>query len=146
MEEHGGPVRVGSDWVGSEREGRHSRLGIGSLVIAVLTTVLIVALFVVLFAAGGQLLGGANPQEVTPQDMQRNLEDSPGTAGVLGVVGFGILASPLLYLLGAALGVAGLVQRRRKRLFAVLGTVFNAAIFFGLLLLAVLLAVVGTTM
>jgi hypothetical protein len=78
--------------------------------------------------------------------MQRNLEDSPGTAGVLGVVGFGILASPLLYLLGAALGVAGLVQRRRKRLFAVLGTVFNAAIFFGLLVLAVLLAVVGTTM
>ena len=140
MEEQGGPVRVGS-----EREDRHSRLGIASLVIAVLTTVLIVVLFVVLFAAGGQLLGGADPSQVTPEDIQRNLEDSPGTAGVLGVVGLGIVASPLLYLLGAALGVAGLIQRQRKRLFAVLGTVANAAIFLVLLVLAVLLAVVGTT-
>lgn len=140
MEEHDGPVRVGS-----ERENKHSRLGVASFVMAVLTTMLIVVLFVVIFAAGGQLLGGANPQEITPQDLQRNLEDSPGTAGVLGVAGFGLAASPLLYLLGAALGIAGLIQKRRKRLFAVLGTVFNAAIFLGLLLIVVLLAVVGTT-
>ena len=140
MEEQGGPVRVGS-----ERESKHSRLGVASFVIAVLTTALIVALFVVIFAAGGQLLGGENPQDVTPQDLQQNLEDSPGTAGVLGVAGFGLAASPLLYLLGAALGIAGLIQKRRKRLFAVLGTVFNAAIFLGLIVIVVLLAVVGTT-
>ena len=140
MEEQGGPVRVGS-----ERENRHSRLGIASLVIAVLTTVLIVVLFAVIFNAAGQLLGGVDPQSVTPQDLQRNLEDSPGTTGVLGVAGFGLLATPVLYLLGLALGVAGLIQKSRGRLFAVLGTISNALIFLGLILLVLFLVVVGTT-
>ena len=140
MEEQGGPVRVGS-----ERENRHSRLGIASLVIAVLTTVLIVVLFAVIFNAAGQLLGGVDPQSVTPQDLQRNLEDSPGTTGVLGVAGFGLIATPVLYLLGLALGVAGLIQKSRGRLFAVLGTISNALIFLGLILLVLFLVVVGTT-
>jgi hypothetical protein len=140
MEEHGGPTRV------SEERGGQSRLGIASFVIAVLTTLLFVVLLVVIFNAGEQLLGGANPQEVTPQDLQRNLEDSPGTAGVLGVAGFGLVATPLLYLLGAALGIAGLVQKRRGRLFAVLGTIFNGLVFLGLLALVLFLVVVGTTL
>jgi hypothetical protein len=139
MEEHGGPTRVTAD-----RSGQ-SRMGIASFVIAVLTTVLFVVLLVVIFSAGGQLLGGADPQEVTPQDMQRNLEDSPGTAGVLGVAGFGLAATPILYLLGAALGIAGLIQKRRGRLFAVLGTIFNGLVFLGLLALVLFLVVVGTT-
>lgn len=140
MEEHGGPVRVGS-----ERENRHSRLGIASFVIAVLTTVLFVVLLVVIFSAAGQLLGGVDPQNVTPQDLERNLQQSPGTTGVLGVAGFGLVASPFLYLLGAALGIAGLIQKRRKRLFSVLGTVANGVIFLGLLALVLFLVVVGTT-
>lgn len=140
MEEQGGPVGVGS-----ERENRHSRLGIASSVIAVLTTVLIVVLFVVIFNAAGQLLGGADPQSVTPQDLQRNLENSPGATGVLGVAGFGLVATPLLYLLGLALGVAGLIQKRRGRLFAVLGTISNGLIFLGLLILVLFLVVIGTT-
>lgn len=140
MEEHGGPVRVGS-----ERENRHSRLGIASFVTAVLTTVLFVVLLVVIFSAAGQLLGGVDPQNVTPQDLERNLQQSPGTTGVLGVAGFGLVASPFLYLLGAALGIAGLIQKRRKRLFSVLGTVANGVIFLGLLALVLFLVVVGTT-
>ncbi|QIN82352.1 hypothetical protein GBA63_06565 [Rubrobacter tropicus] len=140
MEERGGPVRVGS-----ERENKHSRLGVASFVIAVLTTVLFIVLLVVIFGAAGQLLGNEDPQSVTPQDLQQNLEESPGTTGVLGVAGFGLVASPFLYLLGAALGTAGLIQKRRKRLFAVLGTVANGVIFLGLLALVLFLVVVGTT-
>jgi hypothetical protein len=140
MEEHGGPTRV------SEGRSGRSRLGIASLVIAVLTTVLLVVLLVVISNAAGQLLGNADPQNVTPQDLQRNLEESPGTTGVLGVAGFGLAATPLLYLLGAALGVAGLVQKRRGRLFAVLGTVSNGLILLGLLVLILFLVVVGTTL
>ncbi len=139
MEEHGGPTRVTA-----ERSGQ-SRLGIASFVIAVLTTVLFVVLLVVTFIVGGQLLGGVDPQEVTPQDLERNLEDSPGTAGVLWVAGFGLVATPILYLLGAALGIAGLIQKRRGRLFAVLGTISNSLIFVGLLALVLFLVVVGTT-
>lgn len=135
--EHGGPTRVTA-----ERSGQ-SRLGIASFVIAILTTVLLVVLFVVIFNAAGQLLGNADPQNVTPQDLQRNLEDNPGATGLLGVAGFGLAATPLLYVLGAALGIAGLVQKRRGRLFAVLGTVFNGLILLGLLVLILFGAVLG---
>lgn len=137
--EHGGPTRVTA-----ERSGQ-SRLGIASFVIAILTTVLFVVLFVVIFSAAGQLLGNTDPQNVTPQDLQRNLEESPGTTGVLGVAGFGLAATPVLYLLGAALGIAGLIQKQRGRLFAVLGTIFNGLVFLGLLVLVLFLVVVGTT-
>ncbi len=140
MEEHGGPTRVTA-----ERSGQ-SRLGIASSVIAVLTTVLFVVLLVVIFNAAGRLLGDADPQGVTPQDLQRNLEQNPGTTGVLGVAGFGLAATPLLYLLRAALGIAGLVQKHRGRLYAVLGTVSNGLIFLGLLVLVLFLVVVGTTL
>ncbi len=140
MEEHGGPTRVTAE------RGGQSRLGIASSVIAVLTTVLFVVLLVVIFNAAGRLLGDADPQGVTPQDLQRNLEQNPGTTGVLGVAGFGLAATPLLYLLGAALGIAGLVQKQRGRLYAVLGTVSNGLIFLGLLLLVLFLVVVGTTL
>jgi hypothetical protein len=138
MEEHGGPTRVTA-----ERSGQ-SRMGIASFVIAILTTVLLVVLLVVVFNAAGRLLEGADPQSVTPQDLQRNLEQNPGSTGVLGVAGFGLAATPLLYILGAALGIAGLVQKRRGRLFAVLGTVSNALILLGLLILILFGALVGT--
>ncbi len=137
MEQHDGPTRVTA-----ERSG-HSRMGIASLVIAVLTTVLLVLLLVVISNAAGQLLGNADPQNVTPQDLQRSLEENPGSTGVLGVAGFGLVLTPFLYLLGIALGIAGLVQKRRGRLFAVLGTVFNALILLGLLILILFGAVVG---
>lgn len=136
--EHGGPTRVTA-----ERDGQ-SRLGIASFVIAILTTVLLVVLFVVIFNAAGQLLGNADPQSITPQDLQRNLEDNPGATGLLGVAGFGLAATPLLYVLGAALGIAGLVQKRRGRLFAVLGVIFNGLILLGLLVLILFGAVLGT--
>ena len=129
MEEHGGPTRVTT-----ERSGQ-SRMGVASFVIAILTTVLLVVLLVVVFNAAGRLLEGADPQSVTPQDLQRNLEQNPGSTGVLGVAGFGLVATPLLYILGAALGIAGLVQKHRGRLFAVLGTVSNVLILLGLLIL-----------
>ena len=129
MEEHGGPKRVTA-----ERSGQ-SRMGVASFVIAILTTVLLVVLLVVVFNAAGRLLEGADPQSVTQQDLQRNLEQNPGSTGVLGVAGFGLAATPLLYILGAALGIAGLVQKHRGRLFAVLGAVSNVLILLGLLIL-----------
>ena len=137
MEEHGDPTRVTA-----ERSGQ-SRMGIASFVIAILTTVLLVVLLMVVFNAAGRLLEGTDPQSVTPQDLQRNLEQNPGSTGVLGVAGFGLAATPLLFILGAALGIAGLVQKRRGRLFAVLGTVSNALILLGLLVLILFGALVG---
>lgn len=128
MEEHGGPERV------SERRGQ-SRMGIASFVLAVLAILCIVVAVVLIVAFGGQVIG-ADPQSVTPQDLQRNLENSPGATAALGIAGFGFAASPLLFLLGLALGIAGLIQGRRKKLFAGLGTAVN---LLGLLAIAGLL-------
>jgi hypothetical protein len=106
--EHGGPVRVGS-----ERENRHSRMGIASFVISILAAVI-----------GASAFGDVqDPQSIDPQSLQ----DSPALAG-LAAVGLGILGSIAFYLLGLVLGVAGIIQRRRKRLFAVLGAVFNGIV------------------
>jgi hypothetical protein len=138
MEENGDPSRVSAG-----RSGQ-SRMGIASLVIAVLTTVLLVVLLVVAFNTAGNLLGGADPSSVTREDLQRNLENNPGAGGVLGVAGFGLAVTPVLYLLGAALGIAGLVQKRRGRLLAIFGTVSNGLILLGLLLLVVFGAVLTT--
>lgn len=128
--EHGGPVRVGS-----EREDRHSRMGIASFVIFILATVLVVTLFIIAAVIGASAFGNVqDPQSIDPQSLQ----DSPALAG-LAAVGLGILGSIAFYLLGLVLGIAGVIQRRRKRLFAVLGAVFNGII----MLLVVGLVVFG---
>lgn len=127
MEEHGGPVRVGS-----ERENKHSRLGIWSFILAILATLLLVVAFVIIFAVGSQFAEGANPQGLSQQEVQQFFENSPGSGVALVVAVVGLLASPLLYLLGAILGIAGVVQGRRKRLFAVIGLVLNGLAFLAI--------------
>ena len=127
--EHGGPVRVGG-----ERENTHSRMGIASFVIAIFTTVVILALFVASFAIVSSEFGNVqDPQSLDPQSLQ----DSPAFAW-LTLVGLGILGCLLLYLAGLALGVAGIVQRRRKKLFAVLGAVGNGVVLLGFVALILL--------
>jgi formate hydrogenlyase subunit 3/multisubunit Na+/H+ antiporter MnhD subunit len=128
MEEHGGPERVG-------RRGQ-SRMGIASFVLGVLATLLIVLGIVIVLAFTGDVVG-TNPQNLTPEDLQRNLENSPGATAALGIAGFGFFLSPLLHLIGLALGIAGLIQRRRKKLFSWLGTALNG---IALLLISGLLA------
>ncbi len=99
-------------------------MGIASFVIAILTTVLVVILVVVAGVVGASALENVqDPQNVDPQSLQ----DSPALAG-LALVGLGMLACVAFYLLGLALGVAGIVQRRRNRLFGVLGTIFNGVV------------------
>ncbi|MGI8909607.1 MAG: hypothetical protein ACR2JR_03505 [Rubrobacteraceae bacterium] len=102
------------------RESRHSKLGVTSLVIAILATVGIVALFVIAALVGASAFGGTNPQTLDPQSIQ----NSPAFAG-LALVGIGFLVCIILYFVGLVLGLVGIFQRRRKRLFAILGTVAN---------------------
>ncbi len=116
-----------------ERQG-HSKLGISSVIIAVLATFVIVILFIIAGSVASTLFEGQDPAAIDPQSLQNSPE-----ATSLAIAGFGILGSFLLYLLGLILGVAGIFQGRKKRLFGILGTVLN-----GLVLLAVgLLFVVG---
>lgn len=132
--EHGGPVRVGG-----ERESAHSRMGIASLVIAIVATVVILGLFVASLAVVSSEFGNVqDPQSLDPQTLQ----DSPAFAW-LTLIGLGILGCLLLYLVGLALGIAGVIQRRRKKLFAVLGTVGNGVVLLAFVALIVLGLAIG---
>jgi hypothetical protein len=96
-------------------EPKHSGLGIASFVMGLIFGLI---LFV--------LIGIAGVQEVSnPGGMDEN---SP-FAMVLGLL---LLGALLMNLVGAALGLAGVLQKNRRKIFAVLGLVFN------------LLAVLGT--
>lgn len=64
-------------------------------------------------------------------------EKSPAAVGL----GLLLIGSVILGIVGAGLGIAGLIQADRKKLFAVLGLVFNAlAVLFvgGLIVLGLL--------
>ena len=102
------------------QESRHSKTGLTSLVIAIPTTVGIVVLFVIRAIIGASTLSGTDPQSLDP----RSLQDSPAFAG-FALVGLGFLVCLIMYFVGPVLGLVGVFQRRRKRLFAILGTVAN---------------------
>ena len=114
----------------------HSRMGVTAFIIAILATVVIVVLVIVTGTLTAQALQGIDPQGASPQEVQQRLQDSPAAMG-LALAGIGIFVCLFLYLLGLGLGIAGLIQAQRRRLFAVLGTIFNggAVIVFVFLLL-----------
>lgn len=123
---------------GVEERWGHTRMGIASVVIAVLATVLIVVLIIVVGSVATSMFQGQDPATIDPQSVQ----DSPEAAG-LAAAGFGILGGFLLYFVGLVLGVAGIFQRRKKRLFGILGAVFNGLVLLAILLLIVLSLFLG---
>jgi len=58
-------------------------------------------------------------------------KESP-EAAVLGVIGCGIIAAALLYLVGIGLAIGGLCQRNRHKVFPVLGLVLNIVFLLGI--------------
>ncbi len=123
---------------GAARENAHSRMGVASFVIGILATVVLVALFV----AGGVVAASAfenvDPQTLDPESVQ----DSPAFVG-LALIGVGVLGCLVLFVVGLGLGIAGLMQRTRKRLFSALGTALNGLILAAMVVLFALGSVVG---
>ena len=128
------------EYGGGGADGRlgHTRMGIASVIIAVLATVLIVILVIVAGSVATSLFQGQDPAAIDPQ----SLENSP-EATSLAIVGFGVLGSFLLYFVGLGLGVAGIFQRRKKRIFGILGAVFNGLVLLAVVMLFVVAFVVG---
>jgi hypothetical protein len=52
-------------------------------------------------------------------------------APVVVMLGLGIIGGVLFAVVGAGLGIAGIVQKNRKKLFATLGLIFNALAVLG---------------
>lgn len=95
---------------------RHSGLGITSFIVAILVGLIEVG-----------IIGAASIAEVKNPGVL-NEESQWAMAAGLGMCG-GIL----LALVGAGLGIAGLMQSQRYKVFAILGLVFNSAIILGMI-------------
>ncbi|QIN79440.1 hypothetical protein GBA65_13995 [Rubrobacter marinus] len=116
-------------------------MGIASFVLGVVAVVAIILLVVLAPILFSSALGDVNPQDLNPQEIN---QDSPVVV-VAGLIGLGFLVSVLLTLLGLGLGIAGLVQRRRRKLFAAIGTALNGLVVLGVVALVVLsFALAGT--
>jgi mannose/fructose/N-acetylgalactosamine-specific phosphotransferase system component IIC len=93
---------------------KHSGLGIASFAVAILSGIEIFAMIAV-----ATYLAARSPEQFG--------EESPQAI----ILGLGIFAGMGLAAIGACLGIAGLTQPNRIKLFAILGLVFNAVVFVG---------------
>ena len=105
---------------------KHSGVGLASFIMAILTGLAILALFV-----------WAGYMQVTDPAAVENENDPRMIA-----IGVGFMACLLLVLVGIALGIGGVLQTDRKKLFGILGLVLNGLI----VLLTVGLIVLGLAM
>lgn len=100
---------------------KHSGLGIASFVLALLSGLMIVVVVVIAGVIEASTPGG--------------MDEQSGEAIAIGLSLFAFLGGALVSL---GLGVAGLIQGGRKKLFAVLGTVFSGlALLFTLALFVI---------
>lgn len=99
-------------------EQKHSGLGIASFILSLVCGLMIFVLFVV-----------AGVIEVsTPGGM-----DEKSAAAI--IIGLLIFLDFFILLVAIGLGIGGLIQKERKRLFAILGLVFSIGILFTTMLL-----------
>jgi hypothetical protein len=94
---------------------RHSGLGIASFVVSMLGGP---AMFLLLVVAGVMSAQAPNGQ----------IDEKSAAAVGLGLV---MIGGIIVALIGAGLGIAGVAQKGRKKVFAVLGLVFNGLIVLG---------------
>lgn len=100
---------------------KHSALGISSFVIGILQSLLT---FSIIFIAG------------------LTYNNQPENQGVIfTIVGLLIFGGIFIHLIGTGLGIAGLVQKNRKKIFSILGLIFNISC----ILIVLLLILVGIT-
>ncbi|MGH3147182.1 MAG: hypothetical protein ACRDTR_15405 [Rubrobacter sp.] len=116
----------------------HSRMGVASFVIAIVATVVIVGLFVVGGVVAASAFQNVDPQTLDPESVQ----NSPAFAG-LALIGIGVFGCLILYVVGLGLGIAGLIQNTRRRLFAALGTGLNGLVLIAFVALFALGSLVG---
>src|SRR6218665_3861150 len=106
-------------------EQKHSGLGIASFIISIVTGILIFLLFIVAGVVESSTPGGINEES---------------TEAI--VLGLFIILMLFINLVAIGLGIGGLCQSERKKIFAILGTIFSSLTT----LLAILLIIVGNSM
>lgn len=100
---------------------KHSALGISSFILSLITGVIIFVLVVIAGAMEASTPGGID-------------EESAEAV----VVGLCIIAALFGCITSFGLGIAGLFQKDRKKIFSVLGVIFSALPFIGTVLLIII--------
>lgn len=103
---------------------KHSAFGISSFILSMLTGIIIFVLVVIAGVLEVSTPGGINEESVE--------------AVVLGLC---ILAALFGCLVAFGIGIAGLIQKDRKKIFSILGVIFSALSF----IITVLLIIIGLT-
>jgi hypothetical protein len=106
---------------GVAMEPKHSGLGIASFIISIIVGILIFLLVVIAGIMETTTSGGIN-------------ENSAG-ALILGATIFALIA---LDVVGLGLGIAGCSQKNKKKIFAILGTIFAAATALGTIVMIII--------
>lgn len=113
---------------------KHSGLGIASFTLFVVMAVAFVGLLVAFIAQMADAIDFNTPEEVDPNRIAEQIEDLP----LLAVIGFLMLGTIIGNLIGLILGIVGLVQKNRKKIFAILGTILNGLVIGVLFILFIL--------
>ena len=107
-------------------EKKHSGLGIASFIISIVSSISTFMLIVIAGVMETSRSGGID-------------EESVGAV----MVGLFILAFLFVSLVALGLGIAGLIQKDRKKVYAIIGTVFSALTFLGTTSLIIIGLIVG---
>ncbi|MCI3925186.1 hypothetical protein MO973_33745 [Paenibacillus sp. TRM 82003] len=117
---------------------KHSRIGIASFILAVVSIVGIIGSVVAASTMATSL--AVDPAAVAPGELPEIDEGALG--GLLAVAGLMFLFL-LSALVGGVLGIVGLFQKERLKLFSILGLTFNALLVFAFLLIFLAATLLG---
>ncbi len=121
---HGAPANTEPEYVFQEnkRDFKHSGPGIASFVIALVTLIGYAVSFVFVGMQASDILSNSNDV----------IADSSETIMFLGLT---VLILAAVNVIGAVIGIIGLTLRRRRKVFAIIGTIINGAILLLFMLL-----------
>lgn len=108
---------------------KHSGVGIASCLLSVLSGIALVSLFAIAGYLESQSPAGMN-------------ENDPSTVAL----GLALIVAGMTQFLAAVLGIVGLFQSNRKKLFSVIGTIFSVLailLFGGLMILGLIIQANG---
>ncbi len=114
----------------AEQEGFfevHSALGLSSLILSGLTCLTYCGLFVLYIV----VIMGSIDQLQTYDPYGSSFAGMEGLTLMACAVGLCALGSPVISLVGLGLGIAGLLQQDREKLFSILGVAVSALLLIG---------------
>ena len=93
---------------------KHSGIGIASFILSIVVAIAMFFVFVFAAVMASRTHGVLDPNSL-----------------IAIVIGFGIVLCLVLDLVALGLGISGLLQKDRKKIFALLGTIFSASTIIG---------------